>query len=718
MKINITIRQSLISGLVINLLSLVLFGAIAFQAIGTLGENQRGLSLSALFETQGRNISQAVADMLARNSRVLSAVSAQELESISEQSDTSLFEQSLEQDRAIIAQLDLSDDQQQALSSDLDHLEQRFDRYKSLGATLHQQSMTILKLEEEMPRLIREIDAQTDASVEQIEALSTDLGHLVTRQSRQFEREVRGLKDSSREALDNLRTGFREIVFGNEPKALTLSERIRLDMVKLTALSRRIMMANTVEELEALQTEHLGPLSEYLADNLARLEGLLYANESMQKKATALFAQYETTIGTLFGQDNALFETKRRQLNGEAALVDIESDLTSAMGAVLEQLDLLSGKAQAIRVQVDNSSEAVASGARSMLLISGEVIAVLMLAVGMLLLARIIAPLNFISHRMDEIANGDGDLTARIQMNRRDEIGMLATNFNAFVELIQQLVHRTSNASEHVASATRQSVMMTERMTEGVYQQKSEIDTVVAAVHQMAQSLEEVARNVASTSDSATVVDGLAQQGRHEVDEVIARIHAVARYVEHGTEVVGRLNEDSQSIGKVLEVIRQISEQTNLLALNAAIEAARAGEAGRGFAVVADEVRSLAQQTHESTASIQSIIEKLQSNAAAANGAIEQGFEESQLAVQQADTAGKALSQVVESIANIRLMAEQVSAATEEQSAVANNINEHMASISNLSDNASRQVGDMRQESAQLQTQADELGSVVSAFKI
>jgi methyl-accepting chemotaxis protein len=718
MKLNITIKQSLVAGLAINLLSLAVFGLIAFQSITTLNGNQRELGLSALFETQGRNISQSVGAVMAHNSRLLSADTPEELQTLSEQADVTLFERALAEDRAIVQQLELPASRRDLLVQQLDQLEQRFDGFKAQSDRLYAQWMDILVLEQRMPLLIGEIDTQTDAAIEQIESLTTDLGHLVTRQGRQFARSVRSLRNVERSALDELRAGFQEIVFGNEPKARAVSEEVRTDIVKLTAVSRRILLVRDPEQLSMLRDEALAPLAQTLDEKLEHLVTLLHQQPSMQEKAQALAERYRAIMQRVMGSDDALYEMKARQLAETAELRQLDDQLGQSRSAVLAVLGQLSESAQQIARDVEASSAATASTARVMLLIGGAIVAALMLAVGVLLLRRIITPLRFITHRMDEIASGDGDLTARIQMERSDEIGRLAQSFNAFVGVIQELVRKTSQAGQHVAMTTEQTAARTETMTAGVYEQKREVDTVVSAVHEMAKSLEEVAANVAATFESASQVDGLAQQGRSEVDSAIERIRVVAQCVEQGTAVVGQLNEDSQSIGEVLEVIRQISEQTNLLALNAAIEAARAGEAGRGFAVVADEVRTLAQKTHDSTARIQVIIEQLQRNATGANEAIRRGYEESLVAVEQADRTGQVLSQVTRSIADIRLMAEQVAAATEEQSAVANDINGHMASISRVTDVTSEHVGGIREDFTRLQAQSRELDAVVGAFKI
>lgn len=717
MKLNITIKQSLFVGLIINLLSLVLLGAIALFAINTLNGNQKQLSLGASLEAQGRNISQAVGQMLAHNSRVLTAGSIEQLDKIGQKADVPQFEQAMQEDKRIITQLDLAGEQRQALGGDLDKLSARFGEFQAKESALFNQSKRILELRQQQPVLIEKIDQQTDEGIKQIEALATKLGFVAKRQARRFTRNIRMLNGES-DALDKLKSGFQEIVYGNDAKAVTVSNRVRVDMIKLTALSRRIMLVNDANELAALKSKHYVPLNKTLSDNLQHLGVLLHDDSELSQEVTKLSEQYKKITATLIGNDQALFETKQKQLQETVALAGIQKQLTASMNAVMQQLGVLSTKAVTIRKSVDASSASVASGAIKQMIVGGVIIATLMLAVGIMLMARIITPLNFISQRMDEIANGDGDLTARISMARKDEIGVLADRFNTFVELIQQLVHRTSMASDHVSRATEQAASKTESMTQGLERQKGEIDMVVSAVHEMAMSLEEVARNVSATSDSATQVDDIAQQGQQKVDNVIEKIREVADHVERGTRVVERLDEDSKAIGAVLEVISQISDQTNLLALNAAIEAARAGESGRGFAVVADEVRDLARQTHESTANIQAIIEKLQTNATAATDAIRQGFRVSQAAVEQADTAGQALSQVTTAVTDIRSMAEQVAVNTEQQSAVANEINRHMSSISGVSDQTSQEADHVREEITRLQAQANDLGEVVGRFKI
>lgn len=723
MKLNITIKQTLVAGLAINILSLVLFGAIAFVAINTLNGNQRELSLSASFEMQGRNMSQAVGSVLAHNSQILSAGSIAQLDDIGPSADVSPFHDALRANQTTVGQLALlPEGQRDSLNAELDQLAARFEAFNRSSQALYKQSQDILQLERQMLLLIERIDQHTEDSVAQIEVLTSELESLVKREGTTFFRALRGLGNVSaggmEEGLEQLRTSVQEMLLGDAAKAQGISDPVRLDMIKLTALSRRIIQVDDLTQLEELKSENFAYLDRSLTINIERLQSVLSNNDELQRKTAALAEQYLTTRETLVGNDQALFEIKQRQLEAREKLNDIQAMLIQSMDGVMHALEQLSQTALAVREKVEASSVSVASDTRKAVLVGGAIIGGLMLTVGILLMARIITPLNFISGRMDEIAHGDGDLTARIKVARKDEIGLLAGNFNAFVQLIQELVHKTSTASRHVGTAAEQVAEKTELMTQGADQQKREIDMVVAAVYEMAQTLEDVARHVASTADMANQVDNVAQGGRQQVDSAIARIREAAGHVDHGAHMAERLNLDSEKIGEVLDVIRQISEQTNLLALNAAIEAARAGDAGRGFAVVADEVRSLAQKTHDSTENIQGIIEQLQANATAVDAAIQQGKAESHRAVEQAETAGVALSQVTKSIANIRLMVEQVASSTEEQSAVANNINKHMVTISDVSDRTTSEVTQMREEIDRLRTQADELQSMVGAFRI
>lgn len=375
MRLNITVKQSLLAGLAINLLALVAFGLIAVQSISTLNGNQQELSLSTRFETQGRNISQAVGSVMAHNSRRLSADRAEELEALAGSPEVALFEQALAEDRAIVASLQLEPPRRATLEGQLDQLEQGFERFKTQSDQLHRQWRDILVLQQQMPLAIAEIDTRTDEAISQIELLTDDLRHLVTRQGRQFARSVRNLNNLERAALDELRAGFQEIVFGNEPKARTESEQVRSDIVKLTALSRRILLVQDPEQLVALRDEALLPLSANLNARLEHLVTLLHQQPQMQQKAQALATLYGAIMERIIGSDNALYAIKSRQLAESAALRQLNDQLDHSRNDVLSTLAQLSASAQQIVTEVQASSARTQSRAGLILLLGGGVIA-------------------------------------------------------------------------------------------------------------------------------------------------------------------------------------------------------------------------------------------------------------------------------------------------------------------------------------------------------
>jgi methyl-accepting chemotaxis protein len=311
-----------------------------------------------------------------------------------------------------------------------------------------------------------------------------------------------------------------------------------------------------------------------------------------------------------------------------------------------------------------------------------------------------------------------GDLTQDIKMEGKDEYAWMAWEYTcarkSFKEMIENII---ANAAP-LASAAEELSAITEQSNNGVMRQQGEIEQVATAMNQMSATVTEVSRNANSAATAAQEADERSNEGCDVVNTTVQTINNLASEVERTSEVIENLKEDSVSIGTVLDVIRDIAEQTNLLALNAAIEAARAGEQGRGFAVVADEVRTLASRTQQSTREINDMIERLQNGANQAVSVMEMGRTKAEESVVQAAKAGEALSAITGVVDNIKNMNIQIASAAEEQSATAEEINRNIVNISEVAQETaggSQQTASASDELARL---ASDLQSQVSKFKV
>lgn len=325
--------------------------------------------------------------------------------------------------------------------------------------------------------------------------------------------------------------------------------------------------------------------------------------------------------------------------------------------------------------------------------------------------------LNVATDTMADIAQGQGDLTSRMNDRGSDELDRLGGAFNRFAERIQQLVQQVMGSTSRLASAAEELSTTSEESSAQVRRQQSETELVATAMNEMSSTVQEVARNASDAAQAAQHADGECRRGRGIVDETVASIESLAEQVEHAAGTIHQLEGDAGEIERVLEVINGISEQTNLLALNAAIEAARAGEHGRGFAVVADEVRALARQTQSSTGEIRGMIERVQGGTKEAVRAMEIGRESAAGSVNKAREADNALGAITEAVARINDMNALIASAAEEQSSVAEEINRNVNNISQISEQTltgSTQTAAAADELARL---SGELQGLVGQFK-
>ena len=323
-----------------------------------------------------------------------------------------------------------------------------------------------------------------------------------------------------------------------------------------------------------------------------------------------------------------------------------------------------------------------------------------------------------VADSLEEIASGEGDLTRRLSTASTDAIGRLVKSFNTFMDKLQAIITDVAGSTNQLAAAANEMSSISQQGKECVTRQQAQTEQVATAIGELTSSVNEVAHNALAAAEAARKANDEARSGSGVVQNTLAAINNLANEVESAAEVIKQLEADSENIGGVLEVIRGISEQTNLLALNAAIEAARAGEQGRGFAVVADEVRTLASRTNESTKEIQVMIERLQSGTRHAVEVMGKGHQQAEVSVQQAAKAGQSLEVITGSIATINDMNGQISSSAKEQGEVANEIKQNVEAISGIGERTSQGAQRAAAASREMAQLASHLQELVSQFRV
>jgi len=311
-----------------------------------------------------------------------------------------------------------------------------------------------------------------------------------------------------------------------------------------------------------------------------------------------------------------------------------------------------------------------------------------------------------------------GDLTIEVTSAGRDETGQLLKAIQGTASNLRNIVSTISGASVELASASEELAVVTEQSSQGIVNQQTETDLVATAMNEMAATVHDVANNAAKAAEAANQADNEASVGSQVVEKTILAISTLADRVNESSDKLGEVELETMNIGKILDVIRGIADQTNLLALNAAIEAARAGEQGRGFAVVADEVRSLAQRTQESTQEIQIIIEQLQVGTKSTVAVMDQGKEQAIQSVKQANDTGGALQEITLAISVINDMNIQIASASEQQSSVAENINENVINVKRIAEENAVAANQTRASTGEIAQLSSQLRELVTQFKI
>lgn len=371
-----------------------------------------------------------------------------------------------------------------------------------------------------------------------------------------------------------------------------------------------------------------------------------------------------------------------------------------------------------VTYRMDSNAELLSSIQIMFLLIGVILLLVLQVTNWFVLTRYVVNPIKVVASAMAEIAQGGGDLTRRLNIQSKDEVGVLAHGFDTFISNLHTLVQKIVNSNNELSNCSQSIKSNANENTKSTEQQLLEIEQVATALNEMSSATQEVARNANETADKTQRCNELAIKGNTIVKNTINDIHNLGQEINSTSDKIIELKEQSAQINTVLDVIKGVAEQTNLLALNAAIEAARAGEQGRGFAVVADEVRSLAQRTQDSTTEIEGIINNLQSASEGASKLMQSTSATLQKTIDESGGAITALDNIIKDIVVINDMNAQVATATEEQSSVASEVSDKVLIINNATIVITDNAASIEQLSDQLDSLSSSINSDLSNFKL
>lgn len=519
-------------------------------------------------------------------------------------------------------------------------------------------------------------------------------------------KKVKKMRSDFEDLADTLDGELTDIAESGKPSVRPIARRIN----KLTD-------EGTVTGIDALAIRKLQSLDTAIRDLNALNESLQEQVESFQQEGgpSSLLSDLQSYRNMLFGPGSMVAAYRVQQEQAEKASQYFQ-DAETQLGETLASVNQLLTHVDTFKNETKESALTAMSAAKGVVLVASLAAIVMAGFIAFWVTSSIVKRLHRFVDALQHVSQGD--MTVRVEVESNDELGRLGESVNTLTHQLRAMLRSITEASQSLASSAEQSNAISRATNDAIRVQREQTEQVVVAMTEMSSTVEEVARSAGNTLQQVNTADKETTAGHRVVKSSIDAINRLAQEVENSVQVINRLDNYSDQIGTVLDVIRGIAEQTNLLALNAAIEAARAGEQGRGFAVVADEVRTLASRTQQSTAEIQQTIERLQQGAREAVTVMARSKQEAEASVAQTAQAGESLGRITQSMSVINDMSTQIASAAEEQTAVTQEMHRNMTEIAAASEATSDGAEQNLRASQELARLAEELQKMVRKFKV
>ena len=711
-----SIRLLVIALATVSTLACVVLGAAATYSNQQLSKGQVNLTqISAIQESSAR-ASESLINFQNRQATILAARTQESINALADRSSlTSQYQQASDALKQLI-------NNDPVLDQLLQELDSQFKAFSITDESIYAKSKEIIEHKKTALELADKIDDQLNEIDSLVGSIIGKIRFTEKRNKRKIKRLLKKI-DTSSEYIDiedtsNLIDNVNNVVLGKGANHLETVNNIKSDSLSLSAFARQLLSTTDIDTVLSLRQNKINQHVERIRGLLETLEVSFSGNNELRDLTHRLTATLEEFLSTAFFADTSIYSLQLEDIKSghqQKDLLVTASDDASALNNIVYKL---SQNILGAREKITMQSQANSESSRWLVLLITVSVIILLVTLSVFIIIGINKPLYKVSSALHEIALGDGDLTQRLETSGIREVASIALEFNRFVEKIATAINQVNKASTDLSISSDTLKKVSDQTRADIKIQQGETHGAASAIAEMSKAAKSIADNAEQARLSSQDVRTESENSNQTVTEVATAIGNLAIVIEKASHSINELEQFSASIGTVLDVIRGIAEQTNLLALNAAIEAARAGEQGRGFAVVADEVRSLASRTQESTIEIENMIQQLQSGAQVAVKAIEEGNKGASRTVVQANEAATSLTKITDAIISISEMNTTIASAAEEQSAVSQEIDANVEAIRQVGERTVKGTEDITSSGEDLFNLNSELQSLMAQFKV